>query len=400
MTPEQLDTYTPEGFAGTLSRERQGYVFAYDPKASAEVAISLTMPVRAKSYDRQTLHPIFQMNLPEGYLLERLRQRLAKTVGMDPMLLLSLLGGDASIGRVRLQVRDAHAQTRGADDSGESLAAILAYRGAGGLFDSLVDKYLMRSALSGIQPKVLVPEAGEAGRTRSALTPEFIIKSGLDEFPGLAMNEYICMSIVKACGVPTPEFHLSDDRKLFVMRRFDRSASGSALGFEDLAVLSGKGAQDKYVGTYEALAYSASQFISDPQRKKQALAQIFDMVALSCLLGNGDGHLKNFGVLYASDDDVQLAPAYDIVNTTCYIPEDSLALSVGGSKSMLAARILLMDFAGKCAMSVSEARKRVRHLVEVAHAIVADQADLVDAVPRLRDALSGGLEQFRATFGS
>lgn len=49
------------------------------------MAISLSMPVRPDEYRRRDLHPIFQMNLPEGYVLEQLRNRLAKIVNVDPM---------------------------------------------------------------------------------------------------------------------------------------------------------------------------------------------------------------------------------------------------------------------------------------------------------------------------
>ena len=46
---------------------------------------------------------IFQMNLPEGYVLEQLRNRLAKTVNVDPMLLLALSGSSSPIGRVQVR---------------------------------------------------------------------------------------------------------------------------------------------------------------------------------------------------------------------------------------------------------------------------------------------------------
>jgi serine/threonine-protein kinase HipA len=66
-----------------------------------------------------------------------------------------------------------------------------------------------------------------------------------------------------------------------------------------------------------------------PQHAGAALAQLLAQIALSCIVGNGDAHLKNLGVVHAdtSQDDVSLAPAYDIVNTTAYIPDDSLALT-------------------------------------------------------------------------
>jgi len=56
---------------------------------------------------------------------------------------------------------------------------------------------------------------------------------------------------------------------------------------------------------------------------------LFDSVALSCPVGNGDAHLKNFGLLCTDPtlEDCLLAPAFGIVNTTSYLPEDVLTLS-------------------------------------------------------------------------
>ena len=77
-----LSIRTPDGPAGTLSRSVDGYVFncvaeSYHPRALPGRAASLTMPVRPQPYYASALHPIFQMNLPEGYLLERLRHAFA-----------------------------------------------------------------------------------------------------------------------------------------------------------------------------------------------------------------------------------------------------------------------------------------------------------------------------------
>ena len=59
--------------------ERAGdYVFAYHPEVSPSDAVSLTMPVRLKSWESRDLHPVFQMNLPEGALLIAVRTAIAK----------------------------------------------------------------------------------------------------------------------------------------------------------------------------------------------------------------------------------------------------------------------------------------------------------------------------------
>ena len=48
------------------------------------------------------------------------------------------------------------------------------------------------------------------------------------------------------------------------------------------------------------------------------LARFFEQVAFTAMVRNGDGHLKNYGVLYRSAADVRLAPLFDCVTTTVY----------------------------------------------------------------------------------
>jgi serine/threonine-protein kinase HipA len=51
------------------------------------------------------------------------------------------------------------------------------------------------------------------------------------------------------------------------------------------------------------------------------------------LVGNADAHVKNWSVIYPDGRTAALAPAYDLVSTIAYIPNDSLALSLGGTKT-------------------------------------------------------------------
>ena len=65
--------------AGLLERDaRQEYIFAYSQETGSEAQVSLTMPVRLASWTSRELHPIFQMNLPEGALLETIRHLCRK----------------------------------------------------------------------------------------------------------------------------------------------------------------------------------------------------------------------------------------------------------------------------------------------------------------------------------
>ena len=75
--PDKIRTIsinTPNGKAGTLSFERGSFAFSYDNNASED--ISLTMPHQVASYNNGVLHPVFQMNIPEGYVRERLTEKV------------------------------------------------------------------------------------------------------------------------------------------------------------------------------------------------------------------------------------------------------------------------------------------------------------------------------------
>jgi len=59
--------------AGLIDRHgERGSTFAYLPETSADRAVSITMPVRLPSWSVNFgLPPIFEMNLPEGFLPPR-----------------------------------------------------------------------------------------------------------------------------------------------------------------------------------------------------------------------------------------------------------------------------------------------------------------------------------------
>lgn len=393
-TPTHAAVSTPQGAAGMLTAGK-GFHFAYAAGVEPEAAIALGMPPRVDPYSSPTLLPIFEMSLPEGRVLEEIRNRLAKTVRLDPMLLLALTGRDEPIGRVRVTSPDLPM----ASTQRVRLEEILQWDGAENLFAELVQRYAFRTGLAGVQPKVLVPEAASAGDSKALMaTSDLIVKAGGSDYPGLAVNEFVCMSIAKAAGIPVPEFHLSANRELFVVRRFDRDPDARALGFEDMTVLMGKRAADKYDGSYEAIARAVRLFCAAEHVDKD-LAQLFDQVALSCIVGNGDAHLKNFGVLYTTPDanDARLAPAFDIVNTTAYIPEDGLALSLGGNKSLFASRLTLLGFAEKC--EIKDPEGRIRRVLAAVESTLKTQAQLLDEHPGIVAAIRRGFEIFAKTFG-
>lgn len=394
-----LQVATPEGDSGRILASAGDYLFRYHEDVEAKAAISLLMPVRFDEYRHRELHPIFQMNLPEGYVLEQLRNRLAKVANVDPMLLLALSGSSSPIGRVAVSSPQVDALLARQQFPGEKLEEILAWDGAEDIFAGLVDRYILRAGISGVQPKVLVPEHQDSTPQRfTSKTSDLIIKSGRDEFPGLAINEFLCMSVAREVGIAVPEFYLSDNSKLFVMRRFDRDQQLDPIGFEDMAALMGLAAEQKYSKSYSAIA-KAIRLFCPPEHMQNSLAQLFAIVALSCIVGNGDAHLKNFGLLYSDPTrrDARLAPAYDIVNTTAYIPGDVLALDLVGNKSFFASRQGLLDFAQIC--DVVRPEEIIRGHLSALEQVMARSGELAEQAPHVVAAIRHCAEPFMQTFG-
>lgn len=329
-----LAVWVADSRAGILAREqRQEYVFAYSPGSEADSQVSLTMPVRLQSWVSRELHPIFQMNLPEGALLEAIRRAIAKVMGADFLTILKVTGGN-QVGRNRFCLPDEESPHH--DESPESLQELLTYPDTKDLFHELVNKYALRSGISGVQPKVML----EATERAALASSRYIVKSWGTDYPGLAANEYFCMTAARRAGLPTPEFFLSDNGGLFIMRRFDIAPDGAFIGFEDMCSLQALGTAQKYSSTYERVAKSIRDFVSGEHLLK-AREQLFASLVLSVMVRNGDAHLKNFGVLYSSTPGtVTLAPVYDVVTTTAYINSDVPALSLAGTKKWWPRKIL------------------------------------------------------------
>ncbi|MPW21512.1 type II toxin-antitoxin system HipA family toxin [Paraburkholderia sp. CNPSo 3157] len=320
-----LEVHTPQGKSGLLAKESR-YVYNYGAVPDT-AAVSLTMPVRHQSYASGDLMGVFAMNRPEGYLRYVIEERLARFGTPSDMFLLFLAGRN-QIGRLTYSFPGERVPETEAEHLEELLSSP-----SGQLFRRLVDRYALGSGISGVQPKTVVPIADHSDASpdeRVALPLKtVIVKAEGDDFPGVARNEFFCMTVAKEAGLDVPRFWLSDDGKLFVMARFDRRDDGTPVGFEDMSVLTGKG---KYEGSYEMIAKAVDIYTRSDHMQKHRL---FERVALSCLLRDGDAHMKNLGIIY--DDPTgerRLAPVFDVVCTDIYPDLDGkMALNLSRSKT-------------------------------------------------------------------
>lgn len=370
--------------------EEADYTFLYEPETAEDLAVSIIMPVSREFYpgDGQ-LHPIFDMNLPEGRLREEIRLRFAKTMDhFDNLALLSIVGS-SMIGRLRYESFPLMTKGEGVktESSKCNLAEFMSYAGSDDLLDYLLRKYAAHSGVAGVQPKVLVQDSSGAGLSAEALQKisvadaTHIIKSWDESFPQLAANEFFCIQAAAKAGLKTPAVELSMNGKLLAVRRFDLDqATGQYHGFEDFCALSGYPSGGRYFGSYERLAkglelHLVGNALVDAQR------DFFKMLVLNCMVRNGDAHLKNFGVLYGRPDigSRLLAPTFDVVTTTIYLPNDTLALTLNKSKSWPDGRALTEFGVQHCRLYPKETRTI---LEQVADAIT-------DTRPALREYAKG-----------
>ncbi len=303
-----LDVHIGSERRGELVQQSQ-LLLKYLRDDPAQPEVGLLMPPVRLLYQSNNLFPVMDQNLPEGYLFQRIREAFPKQP-LTAMHLLALIG-ENGIGRLGFHL-PGHDRPQAILPLSRSELLHKTFGPA--VFESLVQAYLSTGiGIAGVQPKIMVPDRA------TVPVPNLIVKTGSDSYPGLAANEFLCLSAARRAGIETPEFDLSDDGQLLLVDRFDLDENGMRLGFEDVASLMGLCVRDtlsdrKYQGSYEMIAESL-KMIGLPAHD---LSRFFEQVALSVMVRNGDGHLKNFGVLYRSAKDVRLSPLYDVVTTTIY----------------------------------------------------------------------------------
>jgi serine/threonine-protein kinase HipA len=307
--PTALDVYVSETRVGVLTSTPEGlFVFTYLPETPPEKLVSLTMPVRAESYKwgRGGLHPFFQMNLPEGTKKVLLQEKLGSLTTVTDFGLLALTG-QRTIGRVRCVPRG---QTLQIEQDNLQVAALLASPNAHELLMEHLEQGITEG-VSGVMPKLLRNDKS------TTTTDEYIVKTGRPNLPGLSINEYLCLSAARRCGLHVPEIELSADGNVLAVRRFDRMDDGRELAVEDFCSLQGLGVESKYAGSLENIAARLKDYLPPEQFHHNAI-RLFKLLLLNYAIHNADAHLKNFALIYTSPDDVTLAPVYDILTVTAY----------------------------------------------------------------------------------
>jgi serine/threonine-protein kinase HipA len=173
----------------------------------------------------------------------------------------------------------------------------------------------------------------------------FILKPPSLDYPELPENEDVTMRMAAAVGIEVPVHGLlraNDGSLTYFIKRFDRQGR-NRLPQEDFAQLTGASRETKYDSSMEKVAAAIDRFCTFPAIEK---VKLFERTLFSFLAGNEDMHLKNFSLI-TLEGKVELAPAYDFLNTTIVLknPKEELALPLNGKKSRLTRKDIVDYFA-------------------------------------------------------
>lgn len=283
---------------------------------------------------RTLLPPFFSNLLPEGHM----REYLAGRGGVKPtneFKLIELLGEDLP-GAVTVIPLNSGMQDQGHEDDLHPEEPPFHF--------SLAGVQLKFSAIAEKHGGLTIPVSGIGG--------DWIIKLPAQNYAHVPENEFAIMHLAGSIGIPIPEIKLvslSDigglpemgvlmGKQALAVKRFDRGPDSSRIHIEDFAQVYGIHPYKKY----ENANYSNLARMVWTLTGEEGLTDFIRRLAFTILTGNGDMHLKNWSFIYEDTRTPKLSPAYDLLSTIPYIPNDGLALNLGDSKAM--ASITLAHF--------------------------------------------------------
>ena len=218
----KLDVQVRGKTVAQLYRERDDYVMKYLPGTAETDFVSLAMPVRTEPWKwPRDLHPFFRQNLPEGYLLNIVREDFGRFLDGTDLSLLALVGG-TGIGRVTVTPEGV---APGADLDPLQIEQLLTTEISPARFATLVRQYA-RSAISGAVPKFIAPDASAAsdqllGKS-TFRTSRYIVKGSDDQTPFLGFNEFYSMRVLERLNVAAvAKTRMSADGRVLIVDRFD-----------------------------------------------------------------------------------------------------------------------------------------------------------------------------------
>lgn len=384
----KLDVQVSGKTVAQLFRERDEYVLKYLPGADTADFISLTMPVRDEPWRwPRDLHPFFRQNLPEGYLLNIIREEFGPVLDGTDLSLLAVVGG-TSIGRVTVTPEGGKP---GIEMEPLQIDKLLTADNTPEHFTSLVRRYA-RASISGMVPKFIAPEEapdealGPLGKP-TLRTSRHIIKGSDESTPYLGFNEFYSMRVLARLNVaPVARTRMSDDGRVLVVERFDVDEHGRPThGLEDACGLLGLPPHEKYATTTEKVLNATRAYLPSASVRIQ-LAQFGWHVLANYVVRNADCHAKNIALYYTRLGDVAFTPVYHIVTTQAYprYANNPPSLSIDGRQIWAAGKALQRFFNARLGIAPRDYADMVERLCESAVEVSAEVIEAARNQPSWR----------------
>jgi serine/threonine-protein kinase HipA len=284
--------------------------------------------IQESSASSGKLPAFFSNLLPEGHMRDYLAQ-LGNIKPTAEFSLIELLGEDLP-GAVKVVPLEA--------GHGPSLAAA-EEEGEHGIHPyhfSLAGVQLKFSAVAERHGGLTIPARGVGG--------DWIIKLPAQNYMHVPENEFAMMRLASTIGIPIPEIRLvplaeidglpemglQAGRFALAVKRFDRDSGGRRIHIEDFAQVYNVYPENKYSGVSFGNIANMVWILTGEHGLKDFIRRL----VFTILIGNGDMHLKNWSFVYPDGKTAKLAPAYDLVATVPYLPNDTLALKLHKTKEM------------------------------------------------------------------
>ena len=312
-----------------------GHAFAYaqswlDSPHGRPLSLSLPMAQGTQPFTGARVEAYFDNLLPDSLLI---RKRVAAKFGADSMAAFSLLEkiGRDCVGAVQLLPADAPApDVRRIDATSLSELEIeqlldhtVAARSIGA-----PEQDVPRISIAGAQEKTaLLWHQGQWCRPHGTTPTTHILKLPLGEIGGQRAdfstsveNEWLCIQIVKAYGLPAAECEIASfgRHKALVVTRFDRRLLDAIwwarLPQEDFCQVNGLFSEQKYEEKGGPGISSILNTLRGSDDAENDRANFLAAQLLFWILAAPDGHAKNFSLFLEPHGRFRLTPFYDIMS--------------------------------------------------------------------------------------
>jgi serine/threonine-protein kinase HipA len=302
--------------------------------------ISLSLPLSTQTYQGDRVYNFFDNLLPDSQQIRSRIQTRFQIPTSHPFDLLQAIGADC-VGAIQLcadrstgnNIEVVNAHPLSTNDIAQLLRG---YQDTPLGMITTADDF--RISIAGAQEKTaLLWYQNQWCRPTGTTPTSHIFKLPIGNHSNLDLNEsceneWLCLEIAKAFGLPTANAQLAsfDEMKVLVVERFDRRWSKDQkwlmrLPQEDFCQILGVSPNLKYQadgGPGIAEIMKVLQTARDPDAD---LELFFRSQVLFWLLGAIDGHAKNFSVYLEPGGSYRLTPLYDVISAYPLLSKNSLS---------------------------------------------------------------------------